>query len=88
MTQPEIARSIGTSLAMLVAGFAMLIAAIITFAVHATAAGDIFLALMVLCGVIGFAAAVRSRNRARALGRARQKQQRADLEDSFRKPLP
>jgi hypothetical protein len=88
MTQPEIARSIGTSVVMLVAGFAILIAAVIAFTVHAIAVGDVFLALMIACGVISFAASVRSRNRARAFVRSRQEQHRAGLEDSFRKPLP
>jgi O-antigen ligase len=88
MTQPEIARSIGTSVGTLLAAAVMLIAAIIAFTVHAIALGDVFLALMVLCGVISFAASIRSRNRARAFVRARQEQHRADLEDSFRKPLP
>lgn len=88
MTQPEIARSIGTSVATLGAAAAMLIAAIIAFIGHVTAVGDIFLALMVLCGLISFAASIRSRNRARAFVRSRQEQQRADLEESFRKPLP
>jgi membrane protein implicated in regulation of membrane protease activity len=88
MTQPEIARSIGTSVVMLVAGFAMLIAAVIAFTVHATTIGDVFLALMIACGVVSFAASVRSRNRARAFVRSRQEQQRGDLEDRFRKSLP
>jgi O-antigen ligase len=88
MTQPEIARSIGTSVVTFLAAAAMLIAAIIALTVHAIALGDVFLALMVLCGVISFAASIRSRNRARAFVRARQEQHRTDLEDSFRKPLP
>jgi uncharacterized protein (DUF934 family) len=88
MTQPEIARSIGTSIVMLVASFAMLIAAIIAFTVHVTAVGDVFLVLMIACGVVSFAASVRSRNRARTFARSRQEQHRVDLEDSFRKPLP
>jgi hypothetical protein len=88
MTQPEIARSIGTSVVMLLAAAATLIVAIIAFAVHAIAVGEVFLALMLLCGVISFTASLRSRNRARAFVRARQEQHRADLEGSFRKPLP
>jgi choline-glycine betaine transporter len=88
MTQPEIARSIGTSVVTLLGAAAMLIAAITAFTVHIIALGDVFLAVMVLCGVISFAASIRSRNRARAFVRARQEQQRAGLEDSFRKPLP
>jgi cell division protein FtsW (lipid II flippase) len=88
MTQPEIARSIGTSVVTLLAAAAMLIVAIIAFTVHMTAVGEVFLALMVVCGTISFAASVRSRNRARAFVHARQEQHRADLEDSFRKPLP
>ena len=87
MTQPEIARSIGTSVVMLLAAATTLIAAIIAFTVHSIAAGDVSLALMVLCGVISFAASIRTRNRARAFVRARQEQHRADLEDTFRKPL-
>lgn len=87
MTQPEIVRSIGTSVVMLIAAAAMLIGAIIAFTVHSIAVGDALLALMVLCGVISFAASVRSRNRARAFVRSRQAQHRVDLEDTFRKPL-
>jgi cell division protein FtsW (lipid II flippase) len=88
MTQPDIARSIGTSVVTLLTAAVMLIAAIIAFTVHAIALGDVFLALMVLCGVISFAASIRSRNRARAFVRARQEQQRTGLEGSFREPLP
>ncbi len=88
MTEPEIARSIGTSVVTLLAAAAMLIVAIIAFAVHLTAVGEVFLVLMVACGTISFAASVRSRNRARAFARARQEQHRAGLEDGFRKPLP
>jgi hypothetical protein len=88
MTQPEIARSIGTSVVTLLAAAAMLIVAIIAFAVHMTAVGEVFLVLMAGCGTTSFAASVRSRNRARAFAHARQEQHRADLEDGFRKPLP
>jgi HAMP domain-containing protein len=88
MTQPEVARSIGTSVVLLSASFTMLIAAIIAFILRAIAVGDVFLALMIACGVISFAASVRSRNRARAFVRSGQEQDRGDLEDSFRKPLP
>jgi hypothetical protein len=87
MTQPEIARSIRVSLVTLVAGFAMLVAAVIAFIAHAVAVGDVFLTLMVVFGVIGFAAAVRSRSRARALARTRQEERRANVGDGFRKPL-
>ena len=88
MTQPEIARSVGTAVVMLLAAATTLIVAIIAFTVHSIAVGDVFLALMVVCGVISFAASIRSRNRARAFVRTRQEQHRADLDDTFRKPLP
>jgi hypothetical protein len=87
MTQPEIARSIGTSIVMLVAGFAMLIAAVIAFTVHAIAVGDVLLVLMIACGAVSFAASVRS-GTVLAPSCAPGRSSIGRLEDSFRKPLP
>jgi hypothetical protein len=66
------ARAVGLSAVMLLASAVMLIAAVVSLALHAVTLGGAFLALMILCGVTGFAAAVRSRSRARAYVRARQ----------------
>lgn len=88
MSQQGVARSIWLSVVMMATSFILLIAAIVALIAHAVGVGETFLALMVLCGVIGFASAVRSRNRARAFVGARQGAQRAALDDGFRKPLP
>jgi hypothetical protein len=51
---------------MILAGLGCLIVAVIGFAVHVTVLGVIFLVLMVLCGIAGFALAVAGYNRTKA----------------------
>ena len=62
MTQPSMSRT-KTSFRMMLASFAMLIAAVIAFIVHAVAVGAIFLVLMVACGITGFVMAVSASRR-------------------------
>jgi len=88
MSQQDLARSTRLSVVMMAASFLMLVAAVLALIAHAPGVGEAFLALMVLTGLADFAGAARSRNRARAFVCAGQDEHRADLDDSFHKPLP
>jgi uncharacterized membrane-anchored protein len=73
--QQQATWSIWLSVTLMAVSTLMLIAAIVAFVVRAPSAGDAFLAIMGVCGVVALAGSIASRNRAQALADSRRNQQ-------------
>jgi uncharacterized membrane-anchored protein len=72
--QQQATWSIWLSVTLMAVSTLMLIAAIVAFVVRAPGAGDAFLAIMGVCGVVALAGSIASRNRAQALADSRRNQ--------------